>query len=448
MFGCIVALGGILWTRRLLHPQSTMPSPALAAGVALVAAVVFTFTGTRLLGEDISESVSPWWVRGVFAALFALVVPISLSTEFSARVRRFLPEAGVAFLLPTLVLLGLVPLTLRVGFYQLAVLGLALAACFQTMAQPPYRETERTTALWIAALMLMAFVGLRLLIESQTVNVDSVDLGAATGWLTSLVLAIWVLLSSGSARGPTRGLWLDRLGFLFCVGSSAANFLVPDEGAVLTVLLIATGALLVGAWWAGSPTGMGALGALLGIYRYLSTDAEVILLCMVLIGVSFLLQGLRVERFNQLALAAPMALALFTYTLYALDEPLSFQRINVLIGDMVGVGGRNVTATVLLAAMKYVVPLTLLVTVLFRDARRVAAPLVCLLAWAFVFRLIGGIVVVSNHPMNFGEVTRIIGESIISVVLLVVLTTGTAICVISPAFVRMRAQAKVRGDEP
>jgi hypothetical protein len=193
---------------------------------------------------------------------------------------------------------------------------------------------------------------------------------------------------------------------------------------------------------------MGALGALLGMYRYLSTDAEVILLCMVLIGVSFLLQGLRVERFNQLALAAPVALALFTYTLYALDEPLSFQRINVLIGDMVGVGGRNVTATVLLAAMKYIVPLTLLVILLFRDARRVAVPLVCLLAWAFVFRLIGGIVVVSNHPMNFGEVTRIVGESIISVVLLVVLTTGTAICVISPAFVRMRAQAKVRGDQP
>ena len=63
-----------------------------------------------------------------------------------------------------------------------------------------------------------------------------------------------------------------------------------------------------------------------------------------------------------------------------------------------------------------------------------------------VFRLIGGIVVVSNHPQNFGEVTRIVGESIISVVLLVVLTTGTAICVISPAFVRIRAQANGRGE--
>ena len=145
-----------------------------------------------------------------------------------------------------------------------------------------------------------------------------------------------------------------------------------------------------------------------------------------------------------MCLAAPVALALFIYTLYALDEPITFERINVLIGDLVGVGGRDVTGTILLASAKYILPMFLLVGLVFREARRIAAPLISLVAWALVFRLIGGIVVVSHHPLNFGEVTRIIGESIYAIVLLIVLIAGTAALVISPAFRRYQARARGR----
>ena len=91
--------------------------------------------------------------------------------------------------------------------------------------------------------------------------------------------------------------------------------------------------------------------------------------------------------------------------------------------------------------------LSLLVALLFRDAKRIAAPLVSIVAWALVFRLIGGIVVVSHHPLNFGEVTRIIGESIFSIVLLIALVGGTAALLISPAFRRARERARAAEAE-
>ena len=183
---------------------------------------------------------------------------------------------------------------------------------------------------------------------------------------------------------------------------------------------------------------------MLGLYRYLCTDAEVILMCLVLISVRFLLRGLALQRFNQMCLAAPVALALFIYTLYALDEPITFERIDVLIGDLVGVGGRDVAGTILLASAKYVLPMFLLVGLVFKEARPIAAPLVSLVAWALVFRLMGGTVVVSHHPLNFGEVTRIIGESIYAIVLLIVLIAGTAALLTSPALRRNRAAARDR----
>jgi hypothetical protein len=129
-------------------------------------------------------------------------------------------------------------------------------------------------------------------------------------------------------------------------------------------------------------------------------------------------QHAKSTRFLHLALFAAAWIMVFVYALYALDEPLTFERINVLVGDVVGVGGREVLATVVLSAAKYAIPMWLSMVVVGRELRRGSSELWSLIAWSFNLRLAAGIAVVSHHPLNFGEVTRIIGESIFATSLL------------------------------
>jgi hypothetical protein len=413
---------------------STLPRLRWPLAAALLACVLLERGGALLLGVDVSDLLSPWWVRGAFLASAALVVPWTL--PWAARHRPRLDPWAPAVLLVVFWLLGLVPLTLRSGFYQLVVLGIAGTALLLGVLGLRHAPRARTLLLLGTGILLLAWVAQRLWVERAGSDVRLLPLGwpgvaEAAGALVATAATLWL------ARGRPQRLpyaWLaDALGLLVLCGSYALHAAGHTQGPWFLAVLGASAVVLVLCWAPGSRTGIAPVAALLAVYRLIAfMDGEVILLCATLCALALLLRAAPLAGFGRVAFAAFLLLAWFTYTLYVLDEPLTFARLNVLIGDVAGGGARSFTATVLLVMAKYLLPLWLFLALLWRHAPGAALPVATLMAWALVLRLPGGILVVSHHPRNFGEVTRVIGEGVYASALFLFLLATALLVAVAP----------------